>query len=253
MSKAGTIRAIVVDDEESARNILKNVLIKFMDGVDVVALCADVPSAVKAVNEHQPHVVFLDIEMPNYSGFEFLSFFDSLDFEIIFVSAYGEYALRAFEVSAVDYILKPIEISKVELALQKVRERLSLSDIKERMETLQANLHDTRVHKLALPMSGGLLFVETQNIEYMIADGSYTELHLSNGDKHIISKKLKFFETGLQNHTDFVRVHRSFLVNISKVRRYDKQENTLWIGDRSIKIARDRKAYVESQMKDYVI
>jgi two-component system LytT family response regulator len=107
------IKAIIVDDEESARDVLQNLLLLFCPNVEVVAKCENVLKAVDAINKEQPDLVFLDIEMPNYAGYEIVNFFDKINFEIIFVTAYDQYAVRAFEVAAIDYLLKPIDIDRL--------------------------------------------------------------------------------------------------------------------------------------------
>ncbi len=246
------IKAIIVDDEESSRNILSNILTKYVEGIYILDKCADVPSAVDSVKREKPDVVFLDIEMPNYSGFEFLNFFDKIDFEIIFVSAYGEYALKAFDVSAVDYVLKPIQIEKIQNSIDKLRNRIQLTTMQERFSALQENLKQDNVHKLALPMSDGLVFVNTSEIIFLIADGSYTNIFLLDGTKYLVSKKLKFFEQALSDNRNFKRVHRSSMVNLSHVVKYHKHEGVLSFGNNgNIKVARDRKSGIENILHQF--
>jgi two-component system LytT family response regulator len=248
------IKAIIVDDEESARNVLDSILTKYIDGIKVLAKCADVETAVEAVKSNKPDVVFLDIEMPNYSGFEFLTFFDQIDFEIIFVSAYGEYAIKAFDVSAVDYVLKPIQIEKIENSIKKLSSKIQLSNMQERYEVLQENLKHDEVNRLALPMSDGLVFVNTSDINYLTADGSYTHIFLINGSKYFVSKKLKFFETALIDNPNFVRVHRSSIVNLKHVNKYSKHDGALSFNNNEIiKVARDRKSELENILRKFKV
>ena len=120
------IRAILVDDEESARDVLENLLKRFCPEVELLAKCTNVEQAVASIRELQPDLVFLDIEMPNYAGYEIVKFFPEINFELIFVTAYDKYAIRAFEVSAVDYLLKPIDIDRLKNAVSRVMKQLSV-------------------------------------------------------------------------------------------------------------------------------
>lgn len=143
------IKAIIVDDEESARDVLENLLLRFCPEVTLVAKCSHVEEAVQTIKNTQPHLVFLDIEMPNYAGYEITEFFDELPFDIIFVTAYNQYALRAFEVSATDYLMKPIDIERLKEAVQKVVEKRSLLEYaKKRLDLLHETLETNEIKAL---------------------------------------------------------------------------------------------------------
>src|SRR6478735_3401789 len=118
-----TIRAILVDDEESARDVLQNLLQRFCPEVTLVAKCENVMLAVDVIKKEKPDLVFLDIQMPNYAGYEIVKFFDKVDFEIVFITAYDQYAIRAFEIAAIDYLLKPIDIDRLKLAVKRVKQQ----------------------------------------------------------------------------------------------------------------------------------
>src|SRR5262249_48276648 len=143
--------------------------------VEVVAQCENVPAGVLAINQHKPQLVFLDIEMPEYNGFELLGFFRDVDFEIIFVTGYNEYALKAFEVSAVDYLLKPVEIEKLKRAVSKVEQKLKQGNMPYRLDILRDSFRSQQFQKIALPMSDGLIFVDVSEIMLLEADGAYTQ------------------------------------------------------------------------------
>lgn len=134
------------------------------------------PDGVLAINRNKPDVVFLDIEMPDYSGFELLDFFRDVDFEIIFTTAYSQYALKAFEVSAVDYLLKPIQISKLEASIEKLKKKLNVVTMQKRLELLKENLKEETIKKIVLPVSDGHLFVNIDHIINFNADGAYTKV-----------------------------------------------------------------------------
>ena len=151
------LQAIIVDDEAKARRILETFLAEFCPEVSVVAVAEDVPQAVKAIRKLNPDVVFLDIEMPGYNGFQLLEFFEEIQFEIIFTTAYSEFALKAFQVSAIDYLLKPIQIDQLTKAVEKLTKIKGNSLIRERIETLQANLEENKIKKIVVPLSDGSL------------------------------------------------------------------------------------------------
>lgn len=170
------LKALIIDDEQRSRELLKTLVTDYCPDVEVSGMADDVPSGVKAIHKLQPDIVFLDIEMPGYSGFQLLDFFEEVDFEIIFTTAYREYAFRAFQVSAIDYLLKPIEIEQLQKAVTKVLEQRKPQYMRERLETLRSNLRDEQISRLALPISDGLLFVDVEDIILLEADRAYTTL-----------------------------------------------------------------------------
>lgn len=154
------ISAIIIDDEVRARSVLRNLIEQFYPEVEIVSECSD---AVVKINKHKPDVVFCDIEMPNYSGLELVSFFEEINFEIIFATGYSEYAIQAFEVSAVEYLLKPIRIEKLEIAIEKLKLKLEQTNMGKRIEVLKENLTENTIQKIALPVMDGLIFVDLLN------------------------------------------------------------------------------------------
>ena len=149
------LKAIIVDDEGKARRILERFIVEYCPQLEIVAVVENVPEAVKAIQKTNPDVVFLDIEMPGYNGFQLLEFFDQIDFEIIFTTAYSEFALRAFQVSAIDYLLKPIQIDQLTLAVQKLVKIHGNSLIRQRLATLQKNLEEHKIKKIIIPLPEG--------------------------------------------------------------------------------------------------
>lgn len=244
------IRAILIDDEERARRVLTNLLTQFCPDVDIVAVCSNVPDAVLEINKLQPDVVFTDIEMPGYSGFQLLEFFTEINFELIFTTGYNEYALKAFEVSAVDYLLKPIQIEQLESAVAKLQ-RLQQSSMQNRLDALRQNLKTAQIHQIALPTLDGLLFVDVNEIVCIEADGAYTHVSCQDETVIMVSKRLKYFEVLLENRNQFFRVHRSTIININFINKYSKAESHLLLQNKKIiRIARDKKMAFEAHIKD---
>lgn len=245
------ITAILIDDEERARNTLSSLLHQYCTDIEVVEMCDNVPNGVIAINKFHPQVVFLDIEMPEYSGFELLDFFKDVSFEVIFVTAYSQYAIRAFEVSATDYLLKPVDIDALQKAVEKIKLNQQKSSLNRRLELLRETYTNDEVSKIALPMADGLLFIEVKDIILLEADGAYTYVYLKNGSKILVSKKLKFFELLLNSRPLFFRPHRSFIININCIKNYNRGDNQLIMDNQHlVAISRDMKSEFESLLKE---
>lgn len=236
------MKAIIVDDETKARSILKNILGEYCKSVEVTDEASTVNEAVKIINKQKPDIVFLDIEMPNENGFALFDYFDVPPFETIFCTAYSEYALQAFEVSAIDYLLKPISVSKVQLAVEKAIKTRGQNKIIEQVSALKENLSVQQLQKIGLPLSDGLQFVKIDDLLYFEADGSYTHV-ITSKEKYLVCKKIKEFDELLQNDSRFYRVHRSYLVNILKISKYSKKEGATLIfeNNKVIPVAREKK------------
>lgn len=247
------IKAVIIDDEESARDVLHTLLMDYCPDVKVLDKVCDVPKGVISINKHKPDVVFLDVEMPQYSGFELLDFFNEIDFEIIFVTAYSEYAIQAFQISAIDYLLKPLQIDKLENAVLKLNDKIQTSTSGDRINNLKKNLEQQNFEKIALPTSEGYEFIQVKNISYLEADGSYTHVYFRNDNKKIVvSKRLKFFEELLYQFPLFFRNHRSYIVNLEGIERYNRSENFLKLeNEKSIPLARDNKQAFEAKISPF--
>lgn len=216
------IRTIIADDERPARETLANYLKEYCPSVEIVAECNDVANAYAEIVQHTPDLVFLDIEMPNGSGFDLLRKFSKIDFTVIFITAYSEYAVQAFRFSAVDYLMKPLKISELIDAVAKVERNLSLSNSAPGLETLLQNLGSSpnNVFKnLVIPNLKGFKVVQTDEIIMCEADGYCTNFYLSDKSKITSSHNLKFYEECLTG-SEFLRVHNSYLINKQHVKGY---------------------------------
>lgn len=208
-----TYKAIIIDDEVMARNLLHSMVKSYCPEIQVVEQCKDLPEAVKAIRKHKPDLIFLDIEMPGYSGLDVFDFFDEndIDFSIIFVTAYNEYAIQAFKLSAVDYVLKPIEsddlITAVSLFVKKKNATM------QNLKALQSNLNTNVSKKIALNTMNAVAFVDLKDILFLQAEGAYTKIVTIDGKTHTQSRGLKSFEYITETNSQFVRCHKSFIVN----------------------------------------
>ncbi|MDB5210593.1 MAG: hypothetical protein JWQ30_1420, partial [Sediminibacterium sp.] len=236
------IRAIIVDDEPNARRALRGLLEENFNQVEIMADCKNVPEAVKSINKHKPDLIFLDIAMPGYSGFELLDFFDeqSLNFKIIFVTAYSEHSLRAFETSAVDYILKPVRLEHMTRALKKISVE---EPVNENMQykVLKENFSNQYDKKIVLQTAETIFVVKMDDIIYLQADGSYTRFYTTSHGVLTITKKLIDFEY-LESSGPFFRTHRSYIVNLNHIKKVDKKEFILVMNnDAEVYLAQDKK------------
>lgn len=245
------MKTIIIDDEEQGQRILKNLISMFFPDIEIVAICSNIPEAVIKINQLQPDAVFCDIEMPQYSGLDLLSFFKKINFEVIFATGHSEYAIQAFEMSAIDYLLKPIQLEKLELAIKKLRQKIEFTTMYKRLQTLKFNLSENIIHNIALPVADGLIFVETKKIALIEANGAYTKVWQKDTKAILISKNIKFFEKLVKNQLQFYKIHRSSIVNINYIQKYSKREGYLTLSNGKItKIAREKKKMFEAYISN---
>lgn len=243
------LRAIIVDDEERARRVLNNLLERYCPDVDVVANCAHVSEAILAVEEFKPDAIFLDIEMPEFSGFELIERLGTTQCDIVFVTAYNKYAVQAFEVSAIDYVLKPVSIEKLEQAVEKIKKSHKNSQIGLRLKALEKNLENNDEKRLVLPSKIGYDYIKVNDITHINADGSYCDIYLKDGKRLVVSKKMKFFENKLVGTSNFYRCHRSHIINLDRVRSYRRGNRVVLMeNDFEVSVSRDKKGEIYREL-----
>ncbi len=214
------IKSVIIDDEKKGRETLKNMLAKYCNNVEVVDEANSAKNGKEIIENHNPDLVFLDIQMPHGTGFDMLEDFEEVNFEVIFTTAYDQYAIKAIKFAALDYLLKPIDIDELKNAVDRVKNKLASVDTNKNFEIFLQNLKGIN-KKIALPTAEGVSFIETKKIIRCEADGNYTCFFLANENKILVSKTLKEFEELLTDY-DFFRVHNSHLVNLNHVVKYLK-------------------------------
>jgi two-component system, LytTR family, response regulator len=236
------LKSIIIDDEFKSREVLKALIEKFCDEIEVSASCKNGDEAITAIHTQKPDVIFLDIQLQGETGFEILDRLDKIDFEIIFTTAYSEFAIKAFNFSAIDYLLKPIDVELLRKAVQKARKRTGDS-ITQRVAQLAENLkgNSFRNSRLAIPANDGLEFITVGDIIYCEASGNYTNIYLGDNRKFIVSRTLKEYEDLLQDQ-DFFRIHNSHLINLNAIKKYIR-------GDGGQVVMKNDKALDVSKMK----
>lgn len=240
------LRAILIDDEESARDVLENLLLRFCPDVELLCKCENLTKAIDAINHFQPDIVFSDIEMPNYAGYEIVNFFKEINFELIFVTAYDQYAIRAFEVAAMDYLLKPIDIERLKSSVKRVQEKRNTAQQNERLSLLSNTLESKQLKNLIVSDKGQQHIIAISTIIAIEAQESYCTLYTEH-KKYIASKNLKHFETILEELPRFFRVHKSWLVNLDAIQHYSKSDLSIQLSNGLVtKLSKYKKTEFET-------
>jgi len=218
------ISAVLIDDEPKNNAILEKMLTEFCPGVTVAGKADNSRDGIEMIRKLTPDLVFLDIEMPYGNAFDLLDQLKPFSFDVIFVTAFDNYTLKAFKYSALDYLLKPVDIEELKAAVERVIEKRKKQHVDIRqIELLLSNLKNPRnnVEKIALPSSQGLVFHDVQDIVRCEAQRGYTYIHLASGQKVVSSRNIKEFEEMLPENL-FFRIHNSHLVNLNFVSKYLK-------------------------------
>jgi len=222
------MKALIIDDEKHCVESLQTLLEKYCSEVEVAGTCHDGFCGLKSIREEAPDLVFLDIAMPKMNGFDMLDQLDEISFEIIFTTAYDNFAIRAFKVSAVDYLLKPVDRRELVEAVALVRERIFLKthagkalDTKQQMHMLLQNLQSSQpaFPNIAIPTLEGLEIIQADQILYILGEGNYAQVHIKGRRSILVSKTIKFFEERVEGHP-FFRIHNSTLANLNEISSY---------------------------------
>lgn len=214
------IKAILADDEEISWKTLQNLLQMVSVPVEIQAVAKNVAETVAAIKTHDPDLLFLDIAMPDGDGFKVLEQTEDYAYEVIFITAHHEYAIRAFEFAALHYLLKPVNVTDLNEVLERFENRRKNKSYTERFNILKNGLKD-QYSKIALPTQDSILFVDVEDIIRCEASHNYTIFYLKNGSHVIMSKSLRHYEQLLSNHT-FFRIHDKHLVNLRYVAKYQR-------------------------------
>lgn len=214
------IRAVIIEDEPNSRELLKNMVSNYCEHVEIVGEADDVPSGVAVINELKPSLVFLDIEMPGGDGFDVINQISNLDFAVIFVTGYNQYAIKAIKYAALDYLLKPIGLGELRAAIQKVQ---TMGPTPRRnIQFLQDNIDEKEedISQIVIPGKQEHSVIEIDDILYLEAQGNYVRFHLDDGLNRLVSYPLNFYEQLLPKSI-FFRIHKSHIINLAQVERYE--------------------------------
>lgn len=246
------LTSVIIDDEANARENIAILLQDFFPNISIIGEADSVPSGIDLLENTNPDIVFLDIQLGARTAFELLDQIANRDFQFIFITAFDSYAIKAFELMALDYLLKPIEISKLVKAIEKAKVTKSANRSNDRLENLIQNLKQTpeSKQKIALATSEGYEMIYIDQILYCIADGSYTHFHFKEMPKKVVSKNLKYYENLLSEY-NFIRSHSSCLVNKSYIQTIGKtQGGFLKMEDgKVLPISKHSRSLLENQIK----
>ena len=223
ITTAQSIKCVIIDDEPGNVVTLTELLKEYCPEMQIVGSAPDIKQGYELLNATNPDLVFLDIEMPFGNAFDLLDMMAPVSFEVIFITAFDNYAIRAFKYAALDYLLKPVNIRELQDAVNKAVKKLEDKQINTRINSLLANMRpeNQSAQKIGLPSTDGFYFEEVNNIMHLEAAGSYTHVYVKGKPKEVVSKNLKEFEDILPGSI-FCRVHHSYIININFVKKYYK-------------------------------
>ncbi len=246
------INAVIIDDERNALEVLEMQLTQFCKQVNVVAVANGGVQGIEAIRTHQPDLVFLDIEMPHKNGFDVLNETKEYRYKVIFTTAYDQFAIKAFKFSAIDYLLKPIDIRELQQAVEKVNVKEENGSLDEKLQVLISQFQGPPKHeRIALPVGEAMQFFRPDEILRCESESNYTHIFLLNGKKLTVAKTLKEVEESLDG-LGFYRIHQSHLVNMSHISKVVKGEGGYVVMNEgtTITISRNKKeAFLESFRK----
>lgn len=234
------IKCVIVDDENNCLEMLEWLLKTYAPSVSIAAMCNSAEKGIAAIREHRPDVVFLDIEMPRMNGFDMLEKFGKLDFDVVFTTAYDQFAIKAFKYSALHYLLKPVDPEDLAETVRRIEGKRSIPS-REQIDLLFQSVQHRKATppRIALTTGDGMIFVATQDILYCEAESNYTSVVLSNGRKVVVSRVLKDIDEALSG-PDFFRIHNSFLINLNRIRRFVRGEGGYVVMDNDVAITISR-------------
>lgn len=247
------ITAIVIDDEEHNRNLLITLLKKHCTSVEVICEACNADEAFEKINAQKPQLAFLDIKMPGKSGFDLLKQFTEIDFEVVFISAFDEYAITAFDFNALGYILKPIDYRKLIKTVDRSISKITNNQLSNNVLHFTKTISDKNdlINKVSVHYNDKVIFVNISEIVSIDAQGNICELKLSDDKKYYSSKELKLFEAMLENRGTFIRISRGSIINVDFIKSYSKGEvcSIELFNGTIYEVSRRKKAEVLSKIK----
>ncbi|HKR04341.1 MAG TPA: LytTR family DNA-binding domain-containing protein [Bacteroidia bacterium] len=236
------IHAVIIDDEQKCIETLSILIKMHCPEITIDASCNNGSDGIKAINQHKPDVVFLDIEMPKMNGFDMLEKFEKIFFHVVFTTAYNQFAIKAFRYSALNYLLKPIDPDDLKSTVSRIKE-LKGPGFNEQFEILMQNIKsNNKPQRIALSTGDGLVFVNTKDIMYCHSESNYTHVLLTGGEKYLLAKTIKEFEDTL-SEDNFFRIHNSYVVNLDQIKKFVRGDGGYVVmkDGTSITIARARR------------
>lgn len=237
--------AVIIDDESDARDTLSGLVKTYTPQIEILGVAENVKSGIELINKHQPNIVFLDVEMPESTGFDLLRSFKQPNFEVIFTTAHSNYALQAIKLSAIDFLLKPINHNELIDAVNKATDAIQKEQLNNKLETFIANISNKEAQelKIVIPSTNGFKVAVLKDILYLKADRNYTFIYFTDGKSELASKSLKEFDDMIADK-GFFRAHQSYLINMNHVTGFTKGKNSTikLLDNTDIELARSKKS-----------
>ncbi len=245
------LNTIIIDDERASRQLLINLLNKYCPSVTVVGEANSVESAVVAIREKRPHLIFLDIQMPKGTGFQLLEKFDDIFFNIIFVTSYDKYALDAIKFSALDYLLKPVNVDELKNSVDKATKELNKDNRLIEYQNLLNNLKQNADKKMIIHFNNKAIPIRMSEVAYIVADANYSIIHLKDKQEYYTAKTLKDIQEYVEELPDFIRINKSVIVNTTSITQYQKGESYIihMQNGKQFEISRRKRAEVLGKLK----
>lgn len=245
------IKAIVIDDEKHSRETLKNLLEEFCPDIKILACLGNIKDSVQQIPLLKPDLVFLDIELQSGTGFDILAMLGEIDFEVVFTTAFDQYAIKAIKFSSLDYLLKPIDVEELQVAVEKAKKVRNKKPYNEQLFSLLKNIQQPKSSRICLATHDGMEFINIRDISHCEATGAYTLFKLVNGQKLLVSKHLKEYENLLTDH-EFMRVHKSYLINLKEVKKFYRSDGSyiLMNNNDTVSISRGKKESFVNAMQN---
>lgn len=246
------IRTIIVDDELRARRVLRNLLHHNCPQVLVLDECESVIPAIESIKRHRPDLVFLDIQMPHYQGYELFNMIEQVDFDVIFVTAYDKYAIKAFELNALDYLTKPVDRERLKNAVAKSQERQEQRTMLKEYKELVTAFTSQEIKKITINELDGRKIIELDKIVCIEGMGAYSKIYFTDTTTMTVSKNLKYFQELLEDYSQFYRCHKSWIISLDKVTHYNRSKFTLTMqGENTLRFSRTKLKELEDLLINF--
>ena len=227
------LKVIIIDDDASARNFIEKIIVSNFTDLKVVNKAINVETGLQAIQKYSPNIVFIDVDMPDGTGFDLLQKLPEINFKLIFVTAHSEFAIKAIKFSAIDYILKPIDVFELTETIMRIKKITKKEDENIKISAILNNINNNSENKkIVLNTSDNIFVINTKDIVKCSSEGNYTIFYLNNKQKIVISKTLKEYESLLSDY-GFIRIHRSHLINVNYIEKYSKENSILYMKDNS--------------------
>lgn len=249
------IRTLIVDDESKSRLVLSKLISRNFPEIELTGEASNVDEAYDLITQHSPQLVFLDIQMPHSDGFSLLKKFEVVPFEVIFVTSFDHYAITAIKFSALDYLLKPVEVSDLLPAVKKAVERIGKQQKNQpQIINLLRSIDDIpQTHHIAVHVSDSVRIIKETAIVSITAEGNYCTIQTIESEKFTTAKNLRDFELYFGNDSTFVRISKSLMINVKMMVKYSKGEPCIieMINNEAVEVSRRRKPQVLEKLKKF--